>query len=280
MTYDDNNVAQNLTLAGGNLTITGTMALTNGVLLTGNANTIIHNGAATRTTGFIDGKLGRSFAAVGNYTYFVGQNGFSPVLANVTAGTFPSTLTARAFDATLQGFSPAQSISRNWSLEEAGDLTATLSFTYLPADVNGTEANYRVFRREAGGINTDMCGAPCVVPPTLGPVAGVTTFSRWTGAEAVGPTAAAVSLAGRVSTADGRGIVNAMMTISGGGLTEPRLARTGPFVTTSSPTCRPARLTSFRSRLSGSRSPSRAVRSSCSTASVTLTSSPSRKRAM
>ena len=74
-----------------------------------------------------------------------------------------------------------------------------------------------------------MCGAPCVAPPVLGPVAGVTSFSRWTGAENVGPTAAAVSLSGRVTTADGRGIINAIMTIEGLGLPQPRLARTGPF---------------------------------------------------
>jgi hypothetical protein len=42
-------------------------------------------------------------------------------------------------------------------------------------------------------------------------------------------TAADVSLAGRVTTADGRGIRNARVVISGNGLPEPRTATTGSF---------------------------------------------------
>ena len=235
----DPNVLNNIVVAGGGITVTGTLTLTTGSLLTSSGNVLTHNGATATRGGtctvancYVDGPLARN-VAVAAYTFHVGENGYSPVLVNTTILGTATTLTVEAFDATLQGFSPATSISRNWSLEESGDITADLSFTYNTDanDVNGTEANYRVFRREAGGVNTDMCGAPCVntATNTLGPVIGVTTFSRWTGAENVGPTAAAVSLAGRVTTADGRGIVNAIMTIEGGGLPQPRLARTGPF---------------------------------------------------
>jgi hypothetical protein len=47
--------------------------------------------------------------------------------------------------------------------------------------------------------------------------------------ELLGTTAASVSLAGRVTTANGNGIVNCILKIEGGGLTQPRIARTGPF---------------------------------------------------
>lgn len=233
-TYDDNNAAQNLTLAGGNLTVTGTMALTNGVLLTGNANTIVNNGTATRTTGFVDGNLGRDYSAPGTYTYFVGQGAFTPVLANVTAVTATSRLTARSFNATLAGFNPPTSLSRNWSLEETGDLTADLSFTYDTDanDVNGNESDYRVYRREGNNTVTNMCsGGPCVntATNTLGPILGVTTFSRWTGAENQTPVAANASIAGRVTTSGGNGIRNAVVEISGGDLPAPIMVQTGSF---------------------------------------------------
>lgn len=44
-----------------------------------------------------------------------------------------------------------------------------------------------------------------------------------------GTTAADVVIAGRVMTSDGRGLKNVMLTLSGGGLTEPRIATTGTF---------------------------------------------------
>jgi hypothetical protein len=235
-TYDENNVAQNLTLAGGDLTVNGTTALTNGRLITTTANTQIVGpaGVVTRTTGLVDGNFRKTYTAVGSKTFEVGTaNGFSPVTVNVTAGTFPSTMTVRAFQNTLGGFLSTTSLARNWSLEEGGDLTADLTFNYVdPPDVNGNEADYRVYSRNGAGLVTNHCpGAPCVNTGTntLGPIIGVTNFSRWTGAELQVPTAAAVSLAGRVTTADGRGIVNAIMTIQGGGLPQPMLARTGPF---------------------------------------------------
>ena len=229
----DNNVSS-LNIGGGNLTVSGAMTLTNGIVNTSAANTLIHNGAATRTNGYVDGPLRREFSAPGVYTYFVGEGAFSPVLANVTAATVNSSLTAEAFNATLSGFNPATSISRNWDLNETGDITADLSFTYdIDAnDVNGNESDYRVWRREGSGAITNLCpGAPCVntATNTLGPVLGVTQFSRWTGAENLAPVAAEASVSGRVTAADGIGIRNATIAVSGGNLTSPRYIRTSAF---------------------------------------------------
>lgn len=229
----DNNVSS-LNIGGGNLTVSGAMTLTNGIVNTSAANTLIHNGAATRTNGFVDGPLRRDYSAPGTYTYFVGEGAFSPVLANVTAVTATSSLTAEAFNATLSGFNPATALSRNWDLNEVGDLTADLSFTYdVDAnDVNGNEADYRVWRRESNGAITNLCpGAPCVntATNTLGPITGVTQFSRWTGAENIAPVAAEASISGRVTAADGIGIRNAVIVVSGGNLTSPRTLRTSAF---------------------------------------------------
>jgi hypothetical protein len=184
----------------------------------------------------VDGTLGRSYSATGAYTYFVGQNGYSPVAATITTLTVnPSTLTVQSFDASLVGLDPTKSISRNWLLLEGGDLTATLSFTYFTdaADVPGTatEANFRVFRRESSGTITDMCGAACINTGTntAGPVAGVTTFSRW-GVGEIPPTAANVNVGGRVTFADGiSGVPGATVTIAGGSLQHPITLRANPF---------------------------------------------------
>lgn len=237
MTYDDNDPTHNLTISGGDLTVSGTMTLTNGVILTGNAITLIHNGTAARTNGYVDGNLGRTFAAIGTYTFFVGQNGFTPVLANVTAAAplvpaSPS-LTVRSFDATLQGFAVGQSASRNWSIESNGTITADLSFTYLAADANGNEADYRVYQRNLAGVNINHCpGGPCVNvgTDTVGPVIGVTNFQgRWTAAELQTPTTASADISGRVLTSDGRPIANVRVILAGGMLAQPIDVYTGHF---------------------------------------------------
>lgn len=229
----DNNVTS-LNIGGGNIFVTGTMTLTNGTVFTGNANTLVHNGTAARTNGFVDGNLGRDFSAPGVYTFFVGQGAFTPVLANVTAAGAGSRLTARSFNATLAGFNPPTSLSRNWSLEEDGTITADLSFTYdVDAnDVNGNEADYRVFSRDSANVVTNHCsGGPCVNvgTNTLGPIIGVTSFSRWTGAENQIPVAANAYISGRVTTSGGNGIRNAIVTLSGGNLPLPLSVQTGAF---------------------------------------------------
>ena len=181
LTYDDNDITHSLTVGGGDLTVLGTMALTNGVINTG-ANTITHNGATvTRTTGYINGTLNRSFTATGAYPYHVGQNGYSPVPATITTlTTNPSSLSVRATDSTLPGLNAGTSVSRYWTLGETGDLTADLGFTYIDADLNGTETDYRLYK-VAAGVLTNMCpGGPCVNDVTnTASITGVTDFSDW-----------------------------------------------------------------------------------------------------
>ncbi len=201
LSYDDNDPAHTLTIAGGDLTVTGALTLTNGVILTG-ANSLIHNGAAARTTGFVAGNLSRSYTATGAYTYFVGDNTgtpeFSPLTANVTAlGTNPSALTVSVTDTFLPGLDPSQSASRYWTLTEAGNLTTDLTFNYVDADVVGTEANYKLFKREMGS-NTLV---PSTINTGLNTVTatGITDFSDW-GIGNLATTAAAATIGGRVTT--------------------------------------------------------------------------------
>ena len=226
VTFDDNAAGRTFTLSGGNLTVAGTMTLTNGVVVTSAANTLVHNGAtATRTgtcatnTCFVDGPLRREYpAATGTtYTFHIGKGVYSPVgLANIVlAGN--AELSAEAFNATLAPFPAATAISRNWALNKTntGALTADVSFTYDQTDdVNGNEADYRLWRRDTGAP-TEVCGIACVNETTnVATITGLSSFSRWTIAEAFVPVAADVTVSGRALTAEGRAVSRARILLT------------------------------------------------------------------
>ncbi len=203
----------NLTIAGGDLTVTGTMTLTNGTVFTG-TGTLTHNGTAARTNGFVDGNLDRSYSALGAYTYHVGQNGYSPVVATITAlGTTPSSLKVGPNDNFLPGLQQSTAVSRFWSLTETGDLTATLNFTYLDADINGTETNYKVFKR-TGGVTAEVIGSTINAGTNTATVTGITDFSDWGIGEALDTPILIADIAGRLQLANGRGIPQAMIVLS------------------------------------------------------------------
>ena len=228
--------AQNNSSLGGDVSVTGRLTL-GGILSTagstlslGCASTVVGAGAAA----YVDGAVLKDFCSTGSFSYPVGQGAYSPVAVTVTAlATNPSGLKVTPYDAPLGGFPTDSSLSRNWNLEETGDLTADLLFYYDASDVNGDETDYRVYKRAGNGVVTSECSTPatCVdsVNHILGPVAGVSSFSRWTGAGPLAPTAADVSIAGRVTTADGRGISNAVLVLTGNSLPQPMRVMAGPF---------------------------------------------------
>jgi hypothetical protein len=184
-----------LVLAGGDLeansttgATTNALTLTNGAFRTG-SNTLFVSaatGVVVRTNGYVVGNLRKTFDAAGNKTFEVGtNNGYSPVAFNVTAGTFPTTITASAVQGTAPGFTPATlAIGRHWNLTASG-ITADLTFSYLdPVDLGTvTEANLRAFRQD-GASYADVGGTVNATANTLA-VNGVSTFSTWTLAEPV-----------------------------------------------------------------------------------------------
>ena len=188
-TYNDNDPTHSLTIAGGNLLVTGNLTLTEGVVNTSDANTLIHNGTATRTNGYVKGPLQRQYTAAGTYTYHVGDGGYSPLAANVTAGT--GSLTARAIDAVQPNIpTPSKAISRYWKLAGTG-VTSDLTFTYLDADipVTVTEANLAILKYDGA---FSFPGGSVNAGANTATITGVTSFSDWTLAESGALTAPGV----------------------------------------------------------------------------------------
>ena len=219
------------------LIITGSMAMNGGNVDSINSGTLLIDDGATltRSAGIVNTPValrkdytGGAFAPQAIFTYPVGTStGFSPVTANVAGN---GSLTVQAVNGTAPSAAPglndATTLDRYWQLTETGDLTASLTFTYLQADVDGTETNYRMIRTTAGGPairfpNGAPCpgaGSPCVDPTSA---AGGTIFANpvssfnsfWTAGEPVAPTAANVTVSGRVF-AEGGGLRNAVVTIT------------------------------------------------------------------
>jgi Carboxypeptidase regulatory-like domain len=200
-----------------NLTVTG--ALTLGTQVNTGANTLGLgcNGTVSgaSTSNYVIGNFQKDFCANQAFSYPTGTaNGYSPVNANVTATTNPSSLLVAANQGNKTGMNAANSLQRYWTLTNtAGTLTTDMVFNYNdPLDVVGTESSYKLFRF-TGATGTDQ------TPITLDTAAntlsktGISSFSDW----AVGnlaPTAADASVSGRVLTSTGRGISRATITLT------------------------------------------------------------------
>jgi hypothetical protein len=224
---------------GGNVTITNTLFLTGIVNTTGNTLTIACgatvNGAGA--TNYVIGNVAKEFCGTDTFTFPVGTlpDGslgstpeYSPVDITLTAiATIPSTLTVSATDNFLPGLVQNGAVSRFWTVTETGAVTADMTFHYLDQDINGVESDYKVFRR-SGGFTTEIVPNSNNPAANTASVTGVTAFSDWGIGKNV-PSASTAVLAGRVLTADGRGIRNVTMAIEGGNLIGRRYVRTSSF---------------------------------------------------
>jgi hypothetical protein len=153
LTYDDNDGSHALTIAGGDLTVSGTAALTNGRVIT-NANRLIANGAVTRTTGYVDGLLQKPVTVGGPVarTFEVGDAvAYSPVNVTFASVSGAGTLTGKATggDHPQIGSSdiiPAKSVNRYWTLTNSGTTftTASAVFNFVPGDIDAG-ANFNSF---------------------------------------------------------------------------------------------------------------------------------------
>ena len=237
-TYTNLSLSNNSTLSGSvnvvnNVELGGVVFTGNNVLAIGCNGTITGGGDFN----YVVGNVSKDYCTPGSFNYPVGTQAllnlgnaseYSPFTANVTAlATIPSTLTVSVTDNFLGGTTQTQSISRYWDVTETGDLTADISYVYRNEDVNGLETGYQVLRREAMATATYPGGTVNDVTKTV-TAPGVTNFSGWS-AGTLAPVAATVGVAGQVLTANGQGIRNANVMITGGSITTPRYVKTNTF---------------------------------------------------
>lgn len=144
------------------LTINGTISLTNGIVNLSNYTMIITNtgiisGASSTNYIIADytsgGFLRKNFNTTGSFTFPIGDrvasaNGsqYSPITINITAGTISGYVRLNVEDLKEpNNEAPTDYITRYWNLIGSGITNATynVTATYLPTDINGTESNYK-----------------------------------------------------------------------------------------------------------------------------------------
>jgi CSLREA domain-containing protein len=168
---------------GSNLTIgnasVGSLTLTNGVVNAGsNTLSLAAFPTITRTNGYVIGNLQKTFGSTGSFTFTIGTtNGYSPVDANVTAGTGNS-LTVKAVQGKHPNIVLPNALLRYWTIANSGSVTANLTFNYFATDVVGTEANYKIYKYSGSFAQF----APNTLNTTshFATLNGVSSFSDWT----------------------------------------------------------------------------------------------------
>ncbi len=223
MTVNSNTTIGNLNIeAGGNLAMNANLNVTGSLILGNkidtNSNTLGLGCNATvsgaSAANYVIGSIRKDYCRTEEFIYPTGTaNGFSPATANVTnLATNPSSLLIKATQGNRPGMDPMQSAARYWELTETGDLTANITFKYLQSDANGTESNYKLFRFVASAGSTVT---PFDLDTTANTIStdGVSNFSHWTVGN-LSPTAANVSIAGKVMIANRRVVANALVTLT------------------------------------------------------------------
>jgi hypothetical protein len=199
--------AANTVTLSASTTVNGGLALTNGKLVTG-GNILTLAAAATTSgssSGYVIGNL-RKINPSNGFVFPVGTaNGYSPMALPTVNGT--GNLTVSAVQSPLPNLiTPSRCLQRYWSVVNSGLTSARLQFYYLPQDVSGNPANYRIIKDNgAGGTFTFPDGTADNVDEVnrIGTLINpTTTFSNWSMYDGGGTTASEVELAGHIRTGD------------------------------------------------------------------------------
>ena len=138
------------------ITVTGTLTLTDGILTLGSSNltlgqTATISGTPSETKMIVatsSGKLIKLFSGTGSFTFPVGDNivtaEYSPITLNFTSGTFSSASASVSLtDAEHPNIATTDKLSRYWNVSTSGitSFVCNVSASYLQADVVGNESN-------------------------------------------------------------------------------------------------------------------------------------------
>jgi hypothetical protein len=211
-----------ITIASGRtLNATGTVALGGGQIVGLGTLSLGTAATITRTTGQVNTTLNKAFSGAGPlFQYPVGTAGqFSPVDVTVTAGSGNLSIKANSGTApATPAFDSTKMLQRYWTLNGSG-ITSNVTFHYLDADipVTSTESAYSIFRVLSGGtalrFNPDGTNVILNAAANTFTVNSLSNYSNWTAGNPLAPTAADVSISGRILDSQGRGIAGARVTI-------------------------------------------------------------------
>lgn len=141
---------------GANALVNGNLTLTSGRLTLGNYNLTLGTAAVSGTfsanTMIVasgSGEVRRPFTGTGSYTFPIGDNTgtieYSPITVSVTAGSFSGAYVGVSVTDAIHpnNSSSANNMSRYWKVNQSGitGAIATISATYTPSDVTGTEGD-------------------------------------------------------------------------------------------------------------------------------------------
>lgn len=216
----------NLTIAGGGVTV-NTLALTNGRVISTGADTIVHYGSGTIGQGYVVGTLTRKFTSIDSYSFVVGIN--SRTVSSLTPSVLTTNPTYVSFNkepGPLAGLVVSRALPEHWAISVNGNITGSLALRWTDAEIRGTESNYKIFRSSGSG-------QPIQVPSTLSISPNTATMTsttsdlngRWGVGEYNDP--GPLSVSGTVRTAGGMPIRNALVRVTGPGLTTPLETYTG-----------------------------------------------------
>jgi hypothetical protein len=197
------NIIANLTMnntagltVSGNTRVTGTLALTGGIITLGSNNLTLGTAATISGTPSVTnmiaaegtGQLRKEFSAAGSFVFPVGDNtapaGYSPVTLNFASGTFVggayagvNLVNAKYPDANIT----TSYLNRYWTVTQSGitGFSCTASFNYVDADITGTEGNLFCLKTEPSPFITYdavNAGSNLLTAP------GLASFSTFTGA--------------------------------------------------------------------------------------------------
>ncbi|MCX6163390.1 MAG: T9SS type A sorting domain-containing protein [Ignavibacteriae bacterium] len=176
---------------GGNLTVTNTLTLTNGLLTLGAYNLTLGSSATISGTpsatnmivATSTGELRKTFTGAGSFAFPVGDNTgtseYSPITLNFTSGTFSSAYAGVTLGNSKysNNTSVTDYLNRYWTVNQSGisDFSCDVTAQYLTADVVGTESNIYAGKYNSSWIILNQADA--VNHRLTGTVSGFSTFT-------------------------------------------------------------------------------------------------------
>lgn len=164
LTLDNTN---GLTLTNADITVNGTLKLTNGLVTTGSNSAIVGPSgiiANAGSTKYINGKLAQTFSSAGSKVFPIGKGGnYRPVTFNYAALTGTSVVTAEQTESGMTGILPVNTAlftaGRFWTISQTGG--SDIQY-YLTLDATGYTPSNTVLmlKKDAGTILSHVTKTP------------------------------------------------------------------------------------------------------------------------